>query len=102
MIHKGLIPVVMQATLDKDENLTSSIVLDIKMLKLWDRWKPQAAVYLSTACSHVRLREVVTTYHDQVEQFYSWLGERMAQVHAVAFKELAELQEEFQRVKGQS
>jgi hypothetical protein len=92
----------MQTTFDKDERFTSSIVLDIETLKLWDRWPAKATTYLSTACSHVRLLEVITTYHDQVEKFYSWLGERMAQVHAVAFKEVAELQEQYQIIKGQS
>src|ERR1017187_1124233 len=100
MLHRGLVPVKVQASLGAGR-LVASIVLDLEQLGTWDRWDPRARRYLADAPAPLRLKDVVNSYHDHVESFYSWLGNRMAQIHAPAFEEWVRLQEQFRTMLPQ-
>jgi hypothetical protein len=98
MVHKGIVPVVIVTTFEP--RTTSSIVLNIKELRLYDGWDGQTKAFLSSCDSDPRLLNIVESYHAKVEHLYTWLGERMSQIHSAAFTELAELQDEYRRVSG--
>jgi len=93
MVHRGLVPVKVQASLSAGK-LVASIVLDLEQLGTGDRWDPRGRRYLSDATAPLRLKDVVNSYYDHVESFYSWLGNRMAQIHAPALEELDRLQKQ--------
>jgi hypothetical protein len=96
MVHRGIVPVRMQATLGAEQKLVASIVLDLEELRSWERWDPRALRYLSGVTVPLRLQDVVRSYYDRVERFYSWLGGRMGQIHSAAFEEWARMQEQHQ------
>jgi hypothetical protein len=78
MLHRGLVPVRMQARLNGGgESFTYFILLGLEQLKSWGGWEPQAKEYLSGASSDLRLRDVIESYYIRVEWFYQWLGKSM-------------------------
>lgn len=99
MLHRGLVPVDMQATLDATGKFAASIVLNINELRSWDRWDPRARHFLETAPDPLRLRDVVDGYYELVKQLYDWLASRMAQIHASAFDEWASWNREYRKLR---
>jgi hypothetical protein len=95
MVHRDIVPV--KFVFGLFTNRTQSVMLDIKELKSYDNWDPRAKAFLVGCDSDLQLLPIVQAYHDQVEQLYAWLGERMGQVHATAFGELAELKAQYRR-----
>jgi integrase len=64
MLHRGLVPVRMQARLNGGgESFTYFILLGLEQLKSWGGWEPQAKEYLSGASSDLRLRDVIESYY---------------------------------------
>ena len=101
MLHKGLVPVV--ATLSNagpDNALISSVVLDLAKLRSWDKWDVRAKAYLAPLHSNPELDEIVSSYADLVESFYTWLEKRMHEIHSSAFQELDDLQNQLRVVQA--
>ena len=97
MLHKGLVPVMIETKVGAEETFVSSIVFDLKELASWDRWDSRAKEYLASITANPRLDDVISAYHKQIEGFYSWLDQRMGAIHAAAFAEWVSLQEQYRR-----
>ena len=93
IVHRDIVPV--KFVFGLFTNRTQFVMLDIKELRAYDNWDARAKAFLAGCDSDLQLLPIVQAYHDQVEQLYAWLGERMGQVHASAFKELAELKRQY-------
>ena len=95
MLHRDIVPV--KIVIGLFTNQTQSVMLDIEELRSYEKWDARAKAFLAGCDSDLRLLAVAQEYHDQVEHLYTWLGERMSQVHAAAFSELAELKRQYQQ-----
>jgi hypothetical protein len=96
MLHRGLLP--LSFVFGLWTNQTTSVVLSVKDLKAWDGWTADAKAFLAGCDSDPRLIDIAKAYHDQVQCLYTWLGERMAQVHAAAFEELNEMKRQYRQL----
>jgi hypothetical protein len=94
VLHRDILPVKFEIYLFT--NRTQAVVLDIKELNSYYGWDARAKAFFASVTSDIRLLPVMREYHDQVERLYTWLGQRMSEVHAEAFKELADLQRRYQ------
>ena len=74
-------------------------MFDLAELKSWTRWDARAQRFLSDAAVPLRLKEIVKSYHNRVEEFYLWLGHRMEQIHAQAFEEWGSLNDQYRAVR---
>jgi hypothetical protein len=93
MLHKGLVPVVVQLSFAvPNDTSVSSVVLDLGEMTSWDGWDSRAKAFLAEATSDPRLSDVVESYAVLVLRFYRWLEKRMLELHGSAFQELDELQ----------
>jgi len=94
MLHRDIVPVKIVISLFT--NQTQSVMLSLEELKSYEKWDARAKAFLAGCDSDVRLLTIAQEYHDQVERLYTWLGERMGQVHAAEFRELTELKKQYQ------
>jgi hypothetical protein len=102
MLHKGLAPTV--AKLSGEGTTTSplsAIVLNYEKLKTWDRWDTRAKAYIANLSSDPKLHTIVSSYGSLVESFYEWLENRIQEIHAAAFQELDELQDQLRTIQDQ-
>ena len=102
MLHKRLAPTV--AKLSEEGTATSplsAIVLSYEKLKTWDRWETRAKSYIANLNSDPKLHTIVSSYGGLVETFYEWLENRIQEIHAPAFQELDELQDQLRTIQDQ-
>jgi len=102
MLHKELAPTV--AKLSEEGTTTSplsAIVLSYEKLKTWDRWETRAKSYIANLNSDPKLHTIVSSYGGLVESFYEWLENRIQEIHAPAFQELDELQDQLRTIQDQ-
>ena len=101
MLHKGLAPTVANLSLARGTaSPFSTILLSRKKLKAWDNWDPRAKAYLKNLNSDPELQTVVSSYGNLVETFYDWLETRVQDIHASAFKELGQLQNQLRAIQN--
>jgi hypothetical protein len=74
--------------------------LDLAKLRSWDKWDVRAKAYLAPLHSNPELDEIVSSYADLVESFYTWLEKRMHEIHSSAFQELDDLQNQLRVVQA--
>lgn len=94
MVHRGLLPICLRTAALSPDKIEATIILDVGELKKWGDWDTLSRKYLDNAPSHLLLRNVVTLYHDRVQEFYHWLQRRMDELHAKDMEEWASLQRE--------
>jgi hypothetical protein len=99
MLHKGLAPTVARLSGTTTSPL-STIVLSHEELKTWGKWDTRAKAYLATLNSDPELHTVVLSYGSLVESFYEWLENRVQDIHASAFQELDDLQNQLRAIQN--
>lgn len=55
---------------------------------------------MATLPADLDLLEIVTSYEDLVNGFYTWLHERLQDLHGPALKELEDLYQKFDLARG--
>jgi hypothetical protein len=94
VLHRDILP--LKFTIGLFTNRSQAVVLDIEQLNSFDGWDFRARALLAAHQSDIRVLPLMQQYHDQVEQFYIWLSQRMNEVHAEALEELRCLQKKYQ------
>ena len=97
ILHKGLPSTISRLSLG---NFDSSMMLDIKRLRDWDRWSKLSIEYLETLDNEVRIEEFINAYAEIVTEFYEWFDEREQELNQEAYNKTEEICERVKEFVG--
>jgi len=89
-LHKGL--PMFSATLTLNTKLESSVMLNVKKLRSWEKWSKKAKEHIDTLGDEIRLDELIDSYRLLVIDFYNWFGKRQEEFHKKEIEEVTKLQ----------
>jgi hypothetical protein len=69
-------------TFDRDSGLTRQLVLRKEDLLRLHKWKPHAKQYLETAPEGIDVSVLLKEYLKEIRDFYQWMDQRQAEIHA--------------------
>lgn len=101
MFHKRLPPTIARLSSDAgSEAVKSAVYLNTEDLSDWEKWSPRSRLFMATLPADLDLLEIVNSYENFVNDFYAWLHERLQDLHGPALKELGDLYQQFDLVRG--
>lgn len=65
-----------------ETGITRYLYLVKSDLQSFDGWNAPAKIYLNSAPDQIGIRETVTSYLNEIRDFYKWIAERQRQIHA--------------------
>lgn len=101
MLHQGLPHNQMSFKIDnKDPNnqeIESTISLDIEKLTEWSRWSAGSKKYLNKQSENLKLSVLIEEYSQKIISLNEWLEKELYKYHEDDLKELKILQNEYQK-----
>ena len=99
MLHKKIPPTTARLCFEaRSGAIKSAVYLNIAALSGW-KWSQRSRGFMATITADIDLLEVVKPYEDLVNDFYSWLHERLQRLHDSELTELEDLYQQFESVR---
>lgn len=89
-LHKGLPASDMVLTVQHPRDggrAENSVVLRLDVLTAWTKWTSLAKSFLATQSADINLLSVIDQYDSVLQEFYTWFGSRLHELHAADFAE---------------
>jgi hypothetical protein len=87
----------MYVTIKKDEGLTTGVMIDVEMLRQWDRWTRESHRYILKQGKEIYPLVVIDQYSNKITNLHEWLNTELEKYHANDLAELKALQEEYDK-----
>jgi hypothetical protein len=101
-LHYKVPPITTQLHMNMtDETATYGICLDRAKLYEWkNKWCPKAESYLAAAGERIDLVQAINQYVQKVHDFYTWVYERLKEIHRTDIDAVQRKQQERWRALG--
>lgn len=80
----------------KEQTTTQTILLEKQHLLQWSKWTDKGKLYLNDAEDRIKLVEVIDQYSQDVQDFHSWMRNRLIEIHSDELKWLEEMSQRVQ------
>jgi len=91
VLHVDVPWTVARVSWKRDENLRSSVRLNVGHLRQWGNWKPKSRQFIAALADDVDLSDIVAEYSKLVADFHEWFLQRQMEVQADVIRQRDDL-----------